>query len=225
MLGSPNDLTQEILIIGSGAISSADQERRDPAISRVLTVRRRPCAHRNFPDHPPTACPAVAGVLPSWPRPCSPRVATTTGRAPSASTPAVTTTSEDGVHRVHRADRRSIEFLTGSDAELRGRIAAEGRGRPTYLTVDAGNLASPPSRTCSPLDSEVLRGRRPRPACATDGSWFGLSLQARTIVYHPDQVAARRGAHHLRGLADPAWEGRVCLRDSSNVYADRSSPA
>ena len=115
----------------------------------------------------------------------------------------------------------SIEFLTGSDAELRERIAAEGEETQAdvYLTVDAGNLAIAAEQDLfAPLDSEVLEAAVPASLRDPDGNWFGLSLRARTIVYHPDRVAPDEVPTTYEELADPAWEGRVCLRDSSNVY-------
>src|SRR5688572_33244835 len=52
-----------------------------------------------------------------------------------------------------------VEFLTGNDAELRERIAAEGEDTEAdvYLTVDAGNLwAAAEDGIFQPLESEVL---------------------------------------------------------------------
>ena len=53
----------------------------------------------------------------------------------------------------------SIEFLEGSDAELRERIAAEGEDTVAdiYMTVDAGNLAQAAEQGIfAPIDSSVL---------------------------------------------------------------------
>src|SRR6187431_1517154 len=52
-----------------------------------------------------------------------------------------------------------VEFLTGDDAELRERIAAEGEDTEAdvYLTVDAGNLAAAAEDGLfQPLDSPIL---------------------------------------------------------------------
>ena len=54
----------------------------------------------------------------------------------------------------------NVEFLTGNDAELRERIAAEGdeTEADVYLTVDAGNLAAAAEDGLfQPLHSEELR--------------------------------------------------------------------
>jgi len=115
----------------------------------------------------------------------------------------------------------SVEFLTGTDAELRERIAAEGDETQAdiYLTVDAGNLAiAAEQELFAPLASDVLDGAVPSSLRDPDGQWFGLTIRARTIVYHPDRVAAGEIPTTYEELADPRWAGRLCLRNSSNVY-------
>lgn len=115
----------------------------------------------------------------------------------------------------------SVEFLPGSDAELRERIAAEGdeTQADVYLTVDAGNLAIATEQGIfSPIDSPELEAAIPESLRDPDGNWFGLTVRARTLVYHPDRVAAEEMPKTYAELAEPEWAGRVCLRDSSNVY-------
>lgn len=115
----------------------------------------------------------------------------------------------------------SVEFLTGTDAELRERIAAEGDETQAdiYLTVDAGNLAIAAEQDLfSPLTSDVLERAVPASLRDPDDRWFGLTIRARTIVYHPDRVAPDEIPTTYEELADPRWAGRLCLRNSSNVY-------
>jgi iron(III) transport system substrate-binding protein len=114
-----------------------------------------------------------------------------------------------------------VEFLTGDDAELRERIAAEGEDTQAdvYLTVDAGNLAIAAEQGLfQPLDSPALTNAVPASLRDPEGRWFGLTKRARTIVYHPDRVAPDEVPTTYEELAEPEWEGRVCLRNSSNVY-------
>ncbi len=114
-----------------------------------------------------------------------------------------------------------VDFLTGSDAELRERIAAEGdeTQADVYLTVDAGNLATAADQNLfAPLDSDILVDAIPANLRDPDGNWFGLTVRARTIVYHPDRVAVDEVPTTYEELAEPQWQGRVCLRDSTNVY-------
>lgn len=114
-----------------------------------------------------------------------------------------------------------LEFLTGNDAELREKIAVEGDETPAdvYITVDAGNLAAAAEQGLfQPLDSAVLRDAIPAELSDPDGNWYGLTMRARTIVYNPTLLDAADVADTYEELAEPEWEGRVCMRNASNVY-------
>jgi iron(III) transport system substrate-binding protein len=115
----------------------------------------------------------------------------------------------------------SVEFLTGSDAELRERIAAEGQETQAdvYLTVDAGNLAIAAEQDLfAPLDSPILNEAVPANLRDPEDRWFGLTIRARTIVYSSERMTLDEVPTTYEELADPRWAGRLCLRDSSNVY-------
>ncbi|MEM7142486.1 MAG: extracellular solute-binding protein [Actinomycetota bacterium] len=115
----------------------------------------------------------------------------------------------------------SIEYLEGSDADLRERIAAEGEDTQAdiYMTVDAGNLAKAAEQGIfAPLDSEILESAVPSNLRDPDGYWFALSQRARTIVYSPDRVSADELPTTYEELAQPEWAGRICLRNSTNTY-------
>lgn len=113
-----------------------------------------------------------------------------------------------------------VEFLFGSDAELRERIATEGENTQAdvYMTVDAGNLANAAeqgifaSLTSEELDSAVPEGLRD-----PEDRWFGLAQRVRTIVYSPDRVEAGELSTY-EDLADPKWSDRLCLRNSTATY-------
>jgi iron(III) transport system substrate-binding protein len=114
-----------------------------------------------------------------------------------------------------------VEFLTGNDAELRERIAAEGEETKAdaYITVDAGNLAAATEQGLfQPIDSSILESAIPAELSDPDGNWFGLTQRARTIVYNPERIDAADVPATYEALADPEWEGRLCLRNSSSVY-------
>jgi iron(III) transport system substrate-binding protein len=113
-----------------------------------------------------------------------------------------------------------VEFLFGSDAELRERIEAEGENTEAdvYMTVDAGNLyLAAKEGVFQPLDSDVLTDAIPESLRDPDNRWFGLGLRARTLVYNPDEVKPEELSTY-EALTDPKWKGRLCMRDSSNVY-------
>lgn len=114
----------------------------------------------------------------------------------------------------------SVEFLFGGDAELRERLAAEGADSPAdvYMTVDAGNLALAAEQGLfREVSSPRLDGAVPDPLRDPKGRWFGLSMRARTIVYAPDRVDPSQLSTYA-ALADPRWRGRLCMRNSTNVY-------
>lgn len=115
----------------------------------------------------------------------------------------------------------SIEFLEGSDAELRERIVAEGEDTEAdiYMTVDAANLARAAEQGIFlALESEMLDDAVPANLRDPDGYWYAFSQRARTIVYSPERVDADEVPTTYEELAQPEWSGRVCLRNSSNTY-------
>jgi iron(III) transport system substrate-binding protein len=114
-----------------------------------------------------------------------------------------------------------VEFLTGDDAELRERIAAEGEDTEAdvYLTVDAGNLAAAAEDGLfQPLDSPILDEAIPAEYRDPEDRWFGLALRTRTIVYNPEALSEDEVPDTYEELADPEWEGRVCMRNANNSY-------
>lgn len=115
----------------------------------------------------------------------------------------------------------NVKFLTGNDAALRERIEAEGADTEAdaYITVDAGNLATAAADGLfQPLESEILRNAIPAELSDPDGYWYGLTIRARTIVYNTDLLDESEVPTTYEELAEPDWQGRICLRDSTNVY-------
>lgn len=113
-----------------------------------------------------------------------------------------------------------VEFLFGSDAELRERILAEGEDTiaDVYLTVDAGNLAAAAQEGIfAPVDSTVLDEAVPAQFRDGEDRWFGLAERARTIIYSPERVDPEELSTY-EALTDPAWDGRLCLRTAQSSY-------
>lgn len=114
----------------------------------------------------------------------------------------------------------SVQFLTGSDGELRERIKAEGEQTQAdvFMVVDAGNLyLAAREGLFQPIDSQLLREAVPDHLRDPGGLWFGLSQRARTIVYNPQRVDPAELSTY-EALAEPRWRGRLCMRNSTNVY-------
>jgi len=112
-----------------------------------------------------------------------------------------------------------VEFLFGGDAELRERLRTEGEATlaDLFMTVDAANLQlAAEEGLLQPLASgrvtEVSEN-----LVHPDRLWVGLSKRVRTIMYHPDRVDPSDLSTY-EDLADPRWNGRLCMRNSANVY-------
>jgi len=113
-----------------------------------------------------------------------------------------------------------IEFISDKEGPLFERLKAEGARSPADLliTVDAGNLWYGASQGLfAPVNSEVLTQNVPAHLRDPENRWFGLSVRARTIVYHSDKVQPGELSTY-EALGAEAWKGRLCLRTSKKVY-------
>lgn len=113
-----------------------------------------------------------------------------------------------------------VEFLFGSDAELREKIEAEGEDTQAdvYMTVDAGNLANAAEQGIfASLSSQVLDEAVPEGLRDPRDRWFGLAQRARTIIYSPERVDVGELSTY-EDLAEPRWKDRLCVRQSTATY-------
>jgi iron(III) transport system substrate-binding protein len=112
-----------------------------------------------------------------------------------------------------------VRFTTGSDPELRERLAAEGANTPADLimTADAANIElAGAAGLLSAVDSDVLRDAIPAELRAADDTWFSLSRRLRVIMSSKDRVGNPPTTYE--SLGDPQWKGRLCLRPSTHPY-------
>ncbi len=113
-----------------------------------------------------------------------------------------------------------IEFTTGKEAALVQRILSEGKRTPAdiLITVDAGNLwYAAEAGILKSVQSNTLEANIPSHLRDPENRWFGLSVRARTIVYHSGRVSPGTLSTY-EALADPEWKGRLILRTSKKVY-------
>ena len=113
-----------------------------------------------------------------------------------------------------------VQFQTGNANAMVERLKAEGRQSPADLliTVDAGNLWYAADQDLfQPLNSAFITETIPAHLRDPNDLWTGLSIRARTFVYHKDRVDPAELTDYA-SLADPKWQGRLCLRSSSSVY-------
>jgi iron(III) transport system substrate-binding protein len=113
-----------------------------------------------------------------------------------------------------------VNLIEGSEDELIERIKAEAQNSPAdvLITVDAGRLwRADQAGILQPVSSAVLEERIPENLRHPEGKWFGLSQRLRGVVYAKDRVDPSEITAY-EDLADPKWQGRICIRSSGNVY-------
>ncbi|MDN3576443.1 Fe(3+) ABC transporter substrate-binding protein [Chitinimonas viridis] len=113
-----------------------------------------------------------------------------------------------------------VKFVTDKEGPLMERIKAEGANTPAdvLLTVDAGVLwQAEQMGLLKPVKSTVLEANVPAHLRDPKGSWYGLSVRARTMFYNTQKLKPAQLASY-EDLADPKWKGKLCLRTSKKVY-------
>ncbi len=113
----------------------------------------------------------------------------------------------------------TVNRIEGEADELIARMAAEGENSPAdvVLTVDVGRIwRADEQGQLQSVESDYLNARIPAHLRHPDGHWFGFSQRARIIFYAKDRVDNPPLTY--ADLADPAYEGQVCIRSSSNIY-------
>ncbi len=101
----------------------------------------------------------------------------------------------------------------------RVRLDAERSPADIVITVDAGRLwraeqvglFQPAPELNDALADVPSNLKHP------EGDWFGFSTRVRGVAYAPDRVDAA-SITDFTDLADPRFEGRICVRSSGNVY-------
>ncbi len=100
------------------------------------------------------------------------------------------------------------------------RLQSEGINTPAdvLLTSDAGRLAAAQKvGILQAVKSAALDENIPATYRDPDGYWYGLSMRARPIIYAKARVKPEQLATY-EALADPQWQGKLCLRSSDSVY-------
>ncbi|MEJ8562160.1 extracellular solute-binding protein [Yoonia sp. GPGPB17] len=114
----------------------------------------------------------------------------------------------------------TINRIEANADELIARMEAEGVNSPAdiLLTVDTSRLErAKAAGVLQSIESDVLEARIPENLQDADNEWFGFSQRARIIFYDKTDVA--NPPMDYVSLADPAYEGMVCHRSSTNVYS------
>jgi iron(III) transport system substrate-binding protein len=109
-----------------------------------------------------------------------------------------------------------LRLRGGSASELYERLRSEGKDTPADLliTVDAANLWR--AKQAGLLEPVKIGDAAPA-VSDPDGTWYGLTLRARTIMRSTERVKAGEVTTY-EGLGDPRWKGRLCLRSGTSEY-------
>ncbi len=113
-----------------------------------------------------------------------------------------------------------INVLEGDSDQLIQRLKLEDEASPAdvMITVDAGRLwRGEQEDIFASVESDVLNERLPDYMRHPEGKWFGFSQRVRAIFIDPTEVDADEITSY-EDLADPAFEGQVCIRSSNNIY-------
>ncbi|MEM7794633.1 MAG: Fe(3+) ABC transporter substrate-binding protein [Cyanobacteria bacterium P01_C01_bin.118] len=113
-----------------------------------------------------------------------------------------------------------VNVVEGKSDELIERIEAEGAASPAdvFITVDAGRLwRAEQAGLFQSISSPVLDESVPENLRHPDGLWYGLTKRARVLIYNVNAVDPAELSTY-EALAEPEWQGRVCVRSSSNIY-------
>ncbi len=113
-----------------------------------------------------------------------------------------------------------IQFVTDKEGPLLVRLAAEGTDvrADLLITVDAGTLWQAAEQgLLQPVSSPTLDRNIPTPFRDPKGRFFGLSIRARTIVYHTRRVKPADLSTY-EALGEDKWHGRLCLNTSKKIY-------
>lgn len=113
-----------------------------------------------------------------------------------------------------------VNLVKADTDQLIKRLELEGASSPADLliTADAGRLITAKSLgLLQSFQSDLVELAVPPPYRDSDGTWTGLTLRARVIVYHKDRVQPSELSTY-EALAEPEWQGRVLVRSSQNHY-------
>ncbi|MEM8850397.1 MAG: extracellular solute-binding protein [Pseudomonadota bacterium] len=120
----------------------------------------------------------------------------------------------------------TINRIEGNADELIARMEAEGANSPAdiLLTVDTSRLErAKAAGVLQSIDSAVLDANIPNYLQDDDNQWFGFSQRARIIFFDKSDVTDPPKSYV--DLADPAYEGMICHRSSTNVYSQTLTAA
>ena len=129
--------------------------------------------------------------------------------------------TDDALYKAFTAEKGiNVNLIEGKNDELLERIKSEGTNTraDVLITVDAGRLwRAEQENLLQPVSTEGLETKIPESLRHPEGLWFGLTKRARIMVYNKANVS-EIDLSTYEALAEPEWQGRVCIRSSNNIY-------
>lgn len=113
-----------------------------------------------------------------------------------------------------------VEVREAKADQLLETMKAEGDVSPADLIIasDAGALWRFQSAGLTQaVESNELNDLVAPEFREADGHWFGVARRLRLVAYDPTQISPDQ-VDEWTDLADPALEGEICVRASSNIY-------
>jgi iron(III) transport system substrate-binding protein len=113
-----------------------------------------------------------------------------------------------------------VRLSQGSAQSILERLRAEGSQTVAdlFFTIDAGGLdLAATEGLLQPVESDIINAAVPEDLRDPDNLWFAVSQRMRTIMYNPNTVDPSELSTYEQ-LADPIWNGRLCLRPATHIY-------
>lgn len=114
-----------------------------------------------------------------------------------------------------------VNLITGNYGDLQKRLEVEGSATPAdvYITVDAGRLQmAKAAGLFQPIESEFISENVPAENFDVDRQWVSLSERARPVYLAKEGSVKPEDIKTYADLADPKFEGKLCIRSSANIY-------
>ncbi len=113
-----------------------------------------------------------------------------------------------------------VRLSQGSVQSLVQRLRAEGAQTPAdvFFSIDAGGLDLVASEgLLQPIESAILTENIPAELRDPENRWFAFSQRVRTLMYSTERVDPAELSTYEQ-LADPVWNGRLCMRPATHIY-------
>jgi iron(III) transport system substrate-binding protein len=113
-----------------------------------------------------------------------------------------------------------VNLLPAGEDQLLERLKSEGANSPAdvLITTDVAHLhKARVAGVLQPVVSAEIERNIPAHFRDPQGYWFGLSARARVLFFAKDRLKAADLSTY-EDLADPKWNGRICVRSSSSSY-------